>query len=206
MRPGQKHTEEAKRKVSEANKGRRHTKEFIEELRERMIGNKYSINNTLSKEHKEKLRIINMGNKYRANYRGWKHSIETRQKMSEAQKGDKSYLWMGGIASPYKMIRKSLKFKIWREKIFERDGYICQNCDKWGRRLHPHHIKSFSQIVKLNNIKTLEDALSCDELWDINNGITLCEQCHKQTDTYGKTMQGVNYESDEYSGNYQTAM
>jgi len=24
-------------------------------------------------------------------------------------------------------------------------------------------------------------ALSCDELWDLNNGVTLCEDCHNLT-------------------------
>ena len=33
-------------------------------------------------------------------------------------------------------------------------------------------------------IKTFEQALNCAELWDINNGRTLCKECHKKTDNY----------------------
>jgi hypothetical protein len=29
-----------------------------------------------------------------------------------------------------------------------------------------------------NNIITLEDAFGCDELWNLNNGITWCKECH----------------------------
>jgi hypothetical protein len=47
--------------------------------------------------------------------------------------------------------------------------------------LNAHHKdKSFSKIMEDNNIKTLEEALICGELWNINNGITYCKKCHKQ--------------------------
>jgi hypothetical protein len=44
----------------------------------------------------------------------------------------------------------------------------------------------FSEILKEYNVKTLDDAHKCKELWDINNGRTLCINCHKLTDTYLK--------------------
>ena len=40
-------------------------------------------------------------------------------------------------------------------------------------------------IKKKNQISNLEEALECEELWDINNGRVLCENCHKKTDTWG---------------------
>lgn len=33
--------------------------------------------------------------------------------------------------------------------------------------------------MKVYNLKTIYDAFKCKELWDTNNGITLCETCHK---------------------------
>jgi len=45
-------------------------------------------------------------------------------------------------------------------------------------------LNKFGIILKENNIKTFEEALLCEELWNINNGRTLCIKCHKKTDTY----------------------
>ena len=36
-----------------------------------------------------------------------------------------------------------------------------------------------------NNIRSLDEANKCDELWNIKNGRTLCKKCHEQTETYG---------------------
>jgi len=78
-------------------------------------------------------------------------------------------------------IRSCLEYKAWRLSVFERDNFICQmpECDKIERILNTHHITIFSQILQDNNIKTIEQALECKELWDINNGITLCRKCHQ---------------------------
>lgn len=67
-------------------------------------------------------------------------------------------------------IRKSTKYKEWRKRVFERDCYKCVNCGKMGN-LHADHIKPF--------------AIYIDERFNIDNGRTLCINCHKKTDTYG---------------------
>jgi len=46
--------------------------------------------------------------------------------------------------------------------------------------------KAFSKILFEYTIRTFEEALACSELWNINNGETLCVECHKETDTYLK--------------------
>ena len=46
--------------------------------------------------------------------------------------------------------------------------------------------------ISATNINTLDDAIECVPLWDISNGVTLCKECHKQTDNYGwKSNSGV---------------
>lgn len=117
---------------------------------------------------------------------GWKHSKATRKKLREQKLGKKNPSWKGGITPLYKQISGNIKYRQWRSDIFERDDYTCQNCGKRGGIIQAHHIKSFASIIKENKITTLDQALSCEELWNINNGKTLCEDCHKKTDTYGQ--------------------
>ena len=83
--------------------------------------------------------------------------------------------WKGGISRAYKTGYYSVQYKEWRQKVFERDNYICQKCDTFsgnGKTIYltAHHIKSFSKHPKLR--------------FDVNNGITLCEICHCRVDKY----------------------
>lgn len=100
--------------------------------------------------------------------------------------GENHHNWKGGISKLSNLIRRLPEMKSWRRKIFKRDNHSCQNCKSKCKKelkviLEAHHIKSFSLILKENNIKTTEQALSCLELWDIKNGITLCNFCHLKT-------------------------
>lgn len=62
--------------------------------------------------------------------------------------------------------RKTGKDKAWRLAVFERDKFTCQFCgDARGGNLVAHHINSYSKHKELRH--------------DPSNGITLCEDCHK---------------------------
>lgn len=83
----------------------------------------------------------------------------------------------------------------WRPKIFERDNYTCRECgDDDGGNLHAHHIIPFTtirdQIIMENatdfDLNTeegreslLEIAKEDDRINDLENGVTLCEDCHR---------------------------
>jgi hypothetical protein len=94
--------------------------------------------------------------------------------------GEKSPLW-NGMTPIVTSIRKLFEYRQWRSDILQRDNYICQECGIRGGNLEAHHIKPFWKIIKENNIKTKEEAMVCDELWNLNNGITLCVKCHKRS-------------------------
>ena len=97
--------------------------------------------------------------------------------------GSSNPLWRGGPTKK-KYLRDELKtlaqYNIWRKAIFCRDRYTCRHCIVPKKIINAHHIISLKEIFKNFNIKTLDDALSCDKVWDINNGITLCIDCHKK--------------------------
>lgn len=147
---------------------------------------KMSISHTgkiMSEESKKKIGLSNsvrlLGKKQsaelikkRVNARaGYRHSEETRRKISESQKGNKAPNWKGGVTPIHKAIRRSVEFKLWREAVFSRDNWTCLWCGKRGGELHPDHIKPFSQYPDLR--------------FDIANGRTLCKDCHMKTDTWG---------------------
>ena len=84
-----------------------------------------------------------------------------------------------------KQIRNCIEYRNYRTLGFKRDNYTCQLCGQRGERLQLDHFPTpFSIIIVKNNIKTLNEALNCKELWDLSNGRTLCLDCHKETVTY----------------------
>ena len=52
------------------------------------------------------------------------------------------------------------------------------NWNSMGGNLVAHHKTPFAYILGFYKTDSLEKALVCQELWGINNGITLCETCH----------------------------
>lgn len=92
--------------------------------------------------------------------------------------------WKGGISKIDKKVRCLPEYKLWRTRVFERDNWTCQTCRVRGVYVTAHHIKSFASIIKNNDITDIYKALDCADLWDISNGVTLCEECHSLTDNY----------------------
>jgi hypothetical protein len=81
------------------------------------------------------------------------------------------------------LICSSSQYIQWRKQIFSRDGFKCIWCGS-KKRIEADHIKAFAIICYENKIDSLKKAFKCKELWDINNGRTLCRECHKKTDTF----------------------
>jgi len=99
--------------------------------------------------------------------------------MSNSKSGKNHPNWKGGMTPLCKAIRNLSQNKTWIQKVFKRDNYTCQECgDSTGGNLEAHHIVSFTSIISDYNIKSTEDAIKCDFLWDIDNGITYCVDCH----------------------------
>lgn len=81
---GRHHTEETKRKLSEAHKGKHLSEETKRKIGEAHIGKGYALGHTVTEETKRRLRETSTGN---TNSLGYKHTTETRMNMSEAHKG-----------------------------------------------------------------------------------------------------------------------
>ncbi len=106
---------------------------------------------------------------------------------SKHRVGENSPSWKGGVTPIAVKVRNSKKYLEWRSDVFKRDNYTCQKCRDRNRKglgravyLQADHGKEFNIIMRENNIQTLQDAYSCDELWDVSNGNTLCIDCHNE--------------------------
>ncbi len=189
---GKHHSEETKRKIGNSNEGKKHSEEFRKRISERQKGRilseetKEKIRNgnkgkVMSEEAKRKISEANKGKKL--NYPIWnkgkrglqKPSEETRKRMSESHKGKKSHFWRGGLTENSFIIRNSFEYKLWRTAVFERDNYTCIWCGvKSGNgktiKLNADHIKPFCDYPELR--------------FAIDNGRTLCENCHRKTNTF----------------------
>lgn len=82
-----------------------------------------------------------------------------------------NHFWDGGKTKKSEFVRFTKEYKEWRKNIFERDDYTCKMCGKRGYRLNADHIKPQSKFPELR--------------FNLNNGRTLCVDCHRQTNTWG---------------------
>ncbi len=149
-------------------------------------GNKNGLGHKISPEHRAKLNL----------YRKMKGtSDETRRNISVAQKGkskpkrgedfkEKMRIiakervtkgthnwWKGGVTPINQLIRCSAEYKLWRKAVFERDRWTCIFCGYKGSKIEADHIKRFSEYPELR--------------FAIDNGRTLCKECHKNTHNWG---------------------
>jgi hypothetical protein len=96
--------------------------------------------------------------------------------------GENSYNWKDGKMDLISRVRSLKKMIEWRNEVYKRDGYTCQKCgDNTGGNLEAHHKKHLSDLIRELNLVDITDAIESKELWDIDNGITLCDDCHIET-------------------------
>lgn len=129
-------------------------------------------------------------------HQGRKHSTETRRKMSDWRKGKKQtpnwinnrvkafkVFWdkKGRVSELYGRVRASSDYKRWRDQVFKRDGYTCQECGD-SRKIDPHHLLPFRVLIE----ELKYGLTSWNSLFNVDNGITLCHSCHKRTRSYGR--------------------
>jgi len=92
------------------------------------------------------------------------YTLRERERLREANVGEKRWNWKGGVTPERVRLRTSLDMKLVRECCFERDNYTCRSCGRRGGNLNAHHIWPFQKFPEWKF-----------ELWNL---ITLCKQCH----------------------------
>lgn len=158
--------------------------DYIEEKRKQALMEKYGVDNPFANEEvKQKIRETNM-QKY-----GAPCSIqnpEVREKAMQTclekygvknyiyllqdNKGEKNPRWKGGHPITPRN-RSSYEYTDWRRAVFQRDDYTCQKCGARSGNGHTvvlvgHHILNWVSHEDLR--------------YDVDNGITFCEDCHHE--------------------------
>lgn len=159
MKKGHKHSEETRKKMSEAHKGK--------------VGfwkgkTGFWKNKRHTKEYKENMSMLAKEKGFGKWMKGRQSSKKSNDKRSATLKGIyigvKSSAWKGGKS--FELYGKEFNKKL-KEKIRKRDNYTCQECNytekQLGYKLPIHHI----DYNKKNN--------------NFSNLITLCRSCHSKT-------------------------
>ena len=156
------HSEETKRKIGLANKGKlkgvkRDPESVKRGAEKRRTGKYFNCVQCDAVFWRKKSSIKKGHNKfcskkcYQINQIG-KPKSEAFKQFCRTRTGENSPTWKGGVTPEHLKIRNSKKYKEWRESVFIRDLYTCQNCGKKcgnGKNvyLHAHHIKNFSEHI-----------------------------------------------------------
>lgn len=131
--------------------GKKHTEE-----RKKVIGDFFR-GRAVSQERNEKIR---------ERLKGRIFSDEHKRKISLSRVGDKNPAWKGGVSTEDRMLRSSLRLRNWRSSVFQRDNYSCVECGCTRKVFNAHHVKSWKNYPELR--------------FNIDNGITLCVNCHRK--------------------------
>lgn len=142
------------------------------------------------KKHSQEIKDIIS---YKTTGNRWKLTEEQRNRKC----GINSHRYRGGITDIRKRIRGLAESNNWRRNIFIRDNFTCMECyiPGNGKNLIAHHIKRFNVLLteflsQYNQFSPTEDKITLSRIainhktfWDINNGITLCKECHTKEHT-----------------------
>ncbi len=104
---------------------------------------------------------------------GKPRSQATRDKIGETRvrkglsAGRNNPNWRHGQSGSRKCAMATRRYKKWRESVFVRDDYTCQECGQRGGDLEADHIKAWAYYPELR--------------YAVSNGRTLCVGCHRLT-------------------------
>lgn len=149
-------------------------------------GNKGHLNKPHSQETKEIIREKNKHKHYSRNT-----EIKKRMHLSistEFKSGKFNPNWHGGITPLNKKLRSCSLSTIWREAVYLRDNFLCQNPDckycnnLMGVNIHAHHIQSWAEYPELR--------------YDVSNGITYCKEFHINSKQLHKNISKCYFSKD----------
>lgn len=94
--------------------------------------------------------------------------------------GENSFNWNPNRTLEERTLQRSyFEYFVWRSEVFKKDEFKCQYCGNIGYSLNAHHLNGYHWDI--------------EHRLDINNGATLCNECHKNF----HSKYGVKYNTKE---------
>ena len=153
-----------KRKIHKLKHSYEHVKDYFNKKECKLISKEY-INDATPLNY-----ICNCGNKSKITFNSFHNGSRCNKCGVEKTMGEKSVHWNYNLTDEEREANKSRLSDVvyirWRKNVFIKDDYVCCKCDQKGGKLNAHHILNYSNYKQLR--------------LDINNGITLCVNCHKK--------------------------
>lgn len=85
-------------------------------------------------------------------------------------------------------LRRTAAYKKWKNSCLERDDYTCQKCGSRSNIIIHHIEQLYSIVQKYNN--NLDDIIKSAEFNDLENGLSLCTECHQKEHPWMKNQKG----------------
>lgn len=127
-----------------------------------------SLENEYVNNRSELTFIAKCGHIYKSSYISFKKSSKNhmcKECSNLLTSGENNYNWKGGTyTSEVESFRKTYEFKFWQKSVLKRDNYTCQCCNKKYKNPNAHHLDGYNWCIEKRT--------------DIDNGITLCKECH----------------------------
>jgi len=123
------------------------------------------IGHTLSEDTKDKIRKKAIGRKQSPET--IQKRIDTIQRTGVLDR-ENNPAWRGGIWKRIKDFRSTHRKEEgkWRISVYQNDNYTCRICGEIGGNLNAHHILPYAKFP--------------DDRFNVDNGMTLCVECHKK--------------------------
>lgn len=124
-----------------------------------------------SDEAKEKMRQRKLGKPLSDEHRA------TLKRVRRAKIIDPS--WIPERKELVKTLRGIEEYQRWKYAALLRDSFRCTVCGIKPKKPIVHHILFISEICRIFKINSLDSALTCPLMWNVDNGMTVCGPCHK---------------------------
>ncbi len=112
-----------------------------------------------------------------ANQEFWRSHPDKAKARGVKTRGTNHYNWKGGNSQLNTIIRQMTENRRWMDAVKARDGF-CLHCGS-TENLEAHHKVELSDlIIMLGIVNCTEARIHADQLWNLENGETLCQNCH----------------------------